>query len=447
MLRQWLADRSARLITLTGPGGAGKTRLTMEIAREIAADGTARVVLVPLAAIRDAALVAAAIAEALGLVDTPAAELPRRVQTAWDGTPTLLVLDNFEQVLEAAPLIAEILSSAASLRVLVTSRAPLHLRGEREYAVGSLALDTQVDARSPGDLVRSPAVRLFLDRVRDVEPDFRLTSANGPTVMAICQRLDALPLALELAAPWLKVLSPEGLLLRLAHDTPLSPVGPRDLPERQQTMNATVAWSYQLLDANERRVFRRLGVLPGRFSIDLAAAVVSDASASGSKDDVLRAVAGLIDKSLLVQAETSVASRPLYLMLETVRAFAALELGTADERNDATAGLARYCLQEAASAAEGMVGAAQAEWLNRARDDLDNYRRALRVAHRAASSRGRDRYRLPAVPVLGSSRSRARGARLVRTGARPRSALACRRMRARRRGDDVLHAGSDGPRA
>ena len=128
---------------------------------------------------------------------------------------------------------------------------------------------------------------------------------------------------------------------------------------------------------NERRVFRRLGVLPGRFSIDLAAAVVSGASASGSKDDVLRAVAGLIDKSLLVQAETSVASRPLYLMLETVRAFAALELGTAGERDVAREGLARYCLREAASAAEGLVGPDQAEWLNRARDDLDNYRRAL----------------------------------------------------------------------
>jgi len=335
------------------------------------------VVLVPLAAIRDAALVAAAIAEALGLVDAAAAELPKRVQTAWDGTPTLLVLDNFEQVLDAAPLIAEILSSAAALRVLVTSRAPLHLRGEREFAVGPLALDTHVDARSPADLVRSPAVRLFLDRVRDVEPDFRLTSANGPTVMAICQRLDALPLALELAAPWLKVLSPDGLLLRLAHDAPLSPVGARDLPERQQTMNATVAWSYQLLDAHERHVFRRLGVLPGRFSIDLAAAVVSGTTASSPNDDVLRAVAGLIDKSLLVQAETTVASRPLYLMLETVRAFAAFELGTAGERDEAREGLARYCLREAATTAEGLVGPAQAEWLNRAREDLDNYRRAL----------------------------------------------------------------------
>src|SRR6185436_20664141 len=156
-----------------------------------------------------------------------------------------------------------------------------------------------------------------------------------------------------------------------------SPVGPRDLPERQQTMTATIAWSYQLLDANEQRVFRRLGVLPGRFSIDLATAVVSGASASGPTDDVLRAVAGLIDKSLLVQAETSVASRPLYLMLETVRAFAALELGTADERDAARQGLVRYCLREAASAAEGTVGPAQAEWLKRARDDLDNYRRAM----------------------------------------------------------------------
>ncbi len=185
------------------------------------------------------------------------------------------MLDNFEQVLDAAPLVADLLTSVASLRVLVTSRAPLRVRGEREYAVGPLALDVGADATSPADLARSPAVRLFVERVRDVQPDFRLTAANGPTVTAICRRLDALPLALELAAPWIKVLTAEDLLRRLTQDVLLSTVGPRDLPERQQTMNATVAWSYQLLAPNEQRVFRRLGALPGRFSIEAAAAVLA----------------------------------------------------------------------------------------------------------------------------------------------------------------------------
>ena len=333
---------------------------------------------VGLAAVRDAAFVAPAIAEALGVLDATALDLPRRARAACDGTPTLLVLDNFEHVLDAAPLVADLLTSVAALRVLVTSRAPLRVRGEREYVVGPLALDADIDATSPADLARSPAVRLFVERVRDVQPDFRLTSANGPTVTAICRRLDALPLALELAAPWIKVLTAEDLLRRLAHDVLLSTVGPRDLPERQQTINATVAWSYQLLGPNEQRVFRRLGALPGRFPIEAAAAVLAgrEESSAGS-DDALRAAAGLIDKSLLLRAETSVPTRPLYQMLETVRAYAALELTAAGERDDALAGLARYCTTEASLAAQELFGPAQAEWLDRVRDDLESYRAAL----------------------------------------------------------------------
>ena len=254
----WLADPTARLITLTGPGGAGKTRLALELAHAKASAG-GRVLFVELAAVRDAAFVAPAIAEALGVLDGAALDLPRRARAACGRTPTLLVLDNFEQVLDAAPLIADLLTSVAALRVLVTSRASLRVRGEREYPVGPLVLDADSDATAPADLARSPAVQLFVDRVRDVQPGFCLTTANGPTVAAICRRLDALPLALELAAPWIKVLAPEDLLRRLTDDVLLSPVGSRDLPERQQTMNATVAWSYQLLGPNEQRVFRRLG--------------------------------------------------------------------------------------------------------------------------------------------------------------------------------------------
>jgi len=376
-LRHWLADSATRLITLTGPGGAGKTRLALEVGRAMAVEGATRVVFVPLAAIGNPALVASATAEALGLSDVGSIDLPRRARIACADRATLLVLDNFEQLLDAAPLVAELLASVAPLRVLVTSRAPLRVRGEREYLVGPLALETGVDATSPADLARSPAVRLFVERARDVQPGFRLTPENGPIVTAICRRLDALPLALELAAPWLKTLTAEDLLRRLTRDVLFSTAGPRDLPERQQTINATVAWSYQLLSANEQRAFRRLGALPGRFSIEAAAAVLAGRDGSATSDAALGAVAGLIDKSLVLRAETSVAARPLYQMLETVRAYASLALTAAGEREDAMEGLARYCSREASLASEALVGPAQVEWLGRVRDDLENYRAAL----------------------------------------------------------------------
>ena len=355
MLRLWLADPTARLITLTGPGGVGKTRLALELARANGAAGVSRGLFVALAAVRNSALVAPAIAQALGVLEATAHDLPRRAALACDGTPTLLVLDNFEQVLDAAPLVAEMLGSVSALRVLVTSRAPLRVRGEREYAVGPLTLDVDTDASSPADLARAPAVRLFVERVRDVQPDFRLTPANGPPVREICRRLDALPLALELAAPWLKALTVEDLLRRLTQDVLLTSVGLRDLPERQRTINATVAWSYQLLAPNEQRLFRRLGVLPSRFPIDAAAAVVAPRDGSSvDSNDALVAVAGLIDKSLVQRAEASAPARPLYQMLETVRAYAASELAAAGERDDAMDGLARYCAREASLAEAGL---------------------------------------------------------------------------------------------
>jgi predicted ATPase len=341
-LRQWLGDPAVRLITLIGPGGAGKTRLALEIAQAIAAEGAARVLFVPLATIPDPAYVASAIGEALGLSDVTVLDLPKRAQGACAGHPTLLVLDNFEHVLASAPLLADLLASVASLSVLVTSRASLRLRGEREYTVGPLSLDVDVDA-TLADLAHSPAVRLFVERVRDVQPDFHLTAANSATVTAICRRLDALPLALELTARWIKVLTPEDLLRRLTHDVLLSTGGQRDLPERQQTMNATVAWSYQLLDPDDQQAFRRFGALTGRFPIDAAAAVLGGREdAAARSDQALRTTAGLIDKSLLLRAETSSATRPLYQMLETVRAYAALQLAAAGERDEALKGLAHY---------------------------------------------------------------------------------------------------------
>ena len=379
-LRRWLMEPSTRLVTLTGPGGAGKTRLALELARWIAGEGMTRVVLVPLAAVRDPAFVALGIAEAIGLSDVTALDLPTRARVACGDRATLLVLDNFEHVLEAAALAADLLAAIPTLKLVVTSRAPLRVRGEREYALGPLPLemDSHAGEQPPADLARVPAVRLFLERVRDVQSDFRLTRENGAIVTAICRRLDALPLALELAAPWIKVLTVEGLLRRLECDVLLSPVGARDLPERQQTMSATIAWSYQLLGGDEQRTFRRLGALPGRFSIEAAAAVLAGRDPSSSTStDALTIVAGLIDKSLLLRAETSVVTRPLYQMLETVRAYAAHELTTAGERDDALEGLVRHCIAEASSAGAGLIGPAQAEWLDRVRDDLESYRTVL----------------------------------------------------------------------
>ena len=376
ILRQWIANPTARLITLVGPGGVGKTRLALELARAISTESTIRVMFVALAAIQNAAFVGSAIAEAFGLSDVTTLNLPKRVRAACGEQPTLMVLDNFEQVLDATPLVADLLAAIAPLKCLATSRAPLHVRGEQEYTVGPLALDANWEGTD--DLERCPAVRVFVDRVRDVRPDFRLTPSNVSIIARICRRVDALPLAIELTARWMKLLTAEDLLRRLHEDVLLPTAGPRDLPGRQQTMNATVAWSYQLLNPDVQRAFRRFGVLPGLFSIAAAAAVLAGRDEVSAERDALHAAADLIDKSLLVRADTSMASTPpRYYMLETVRAYAALELSAATERDDAMEGLVRYCTTEASEAAEGLRGPEQVHWLDRVRLDLESYRAAL----------------------------------------------------------------------
>ncbi len=448
-LQHWLTQPSFRLITLTGPGGAGKSRLALEVAHTVVADGATRVVYVPLAAIQEPSFVALGIAEAIGLSDLTAQELPARARMACGDRATLLLLDNFEHVLKAAPLVAELLKSIPSLKLLVTSRAPLRVRGEREFAVGPLDLDTdeRSGAPQPADLNSSPAVQLFIERVRDVQPDFRLTPENGATVRAICQKLDALPLALELAAPWMKTLTADDLLRRLDRNVLLSPVGARDLPERQQTMSATIAWSYRLLGPNEQRTFRRLGVLRGHFRIEAAVAVLADPHGSPlASGDMLAPVADLIDKSLLLRAETSFAKRPRYQMLETVRAYAATELVASGECDAALEGLAAYCAREAQWSESG-TGRAVAGRVARSHP-----RRSGELPHdagladrtRAGCRRGRRR--MESAVLLADSRPRHRSASVVPARAEsPACPAQDRSESARRRVGHVVHAGTGRP--
>ena len=372
-LREWLADPGARLVTLVGPGGVGKSRLALELARAVSDEGTSRAFFVPLAAIRDAGLAACAIAEALGFADINASDLPARARAACSGRSTLLVLDNFEQVLVASSVVSSLVSSVPSLQLLVTSRTPLRVRGEREYALGPLALTS--DGGAAGDLATVPAVRLFVERARNVQRDFALTPSNGHTILSICRRLDALPLAIELTARWIKVLPADELLRRLERNVLVSAPGPRDLPERQQTMTAAVGWSYDLLDGEEQLALQRVSVLPGRFPAEAAACTLSGRN-SGEAPDFLPVLTALVDKSLLIVAPP-VAGRPLYQMFETVRAYAADKLAAAGTREDAVEGLVRYCLTEAPRAEAGLVGPDQVEWLERVHQDLDNYRVAL----------------------------------------------------------------------
>jgi predicted ATPase len=375
ILNRWMADSSVRVMTLVGVGGVGKTRLALEVAHQVANGKAARVVFVELAALRDGTFVSSAIAEAFGVADETEADLGRRVRAACADRQTLLVLDNCEHVLDAVPLLASLVGAVACLRLLATSRAPLRVRGEREYLVEPLAIEPDSSGLDAGP---APALRLLVDRIHDFDPQFRLAENSAGTVTDICRRLDALPLALELAAPWFKVLSADDLLRRLERDVLSPTIARRDLPVRQQTMNATVAWSYQLLEPGEQRVFRRLGALPGRFPIEAAAAVLIERDdPSSGVDRALTAVAGLIDKSLLLRVGTSMPARPLYQMLETVRAYAALELSATGERDEALEGLVQYCLGEASLAGQGLLGPDQLEWLHRVRDDLESYRAAL----------------------------------------------------------------------
>jgi predicted ATPase len=311
-----LRRQDVRLVTLTGPGGTGKTRLGLQIAAELLDSFADGVFFVDLAPISDPELVVTTIAQALG--ETASSERPADQLKAALRHQRLLLLDNYEQVLTAAALVAELLAAAAGLKVLVTSRAALHLRGEKEFPVPPLALLPKLPLspvweRWPGDegdLTQYAAVQLFIQRALDIRPNFAVTNQNAPAVAEICARLDGLPLAIELAAARIKLFAPEALLARLDRRMPLLTGGARDLPARQQTIRSTIDWSYNLLSADEQRLFRQLGVFVGGFTLQAADGVLgtegrglSDGtmdSALSPQSSVLDGLAALLDHSLLV---------------------------------------------------------------------------------------------------------------------------------------------------
>lgn len=322
-------EPETRLLTLTGPGGVGKTRLAVGVAEENIDAFPDGIWFVNVAPIADPGLVAPTIAQVLGLRVASSGRPTDRLISYLAPKRSLVVLDNIEQVIEVAPLVTELLQACPRLTILATSRVRLRLSGEREYIVPPLEFAAPVGGNFVKELGQTEAVRLFVERAKAVQPAFTLTAENAEIVATICRRLDGLPLAIELAAARAKVLSPAALLARLEQRLPLLTGGSRDLPARQQTMRATIAWSYDLLTAHEQALFRQLAVFVGGFDLIAAEAV---AGASDSNVELLDDIASLVDKSLLL-VQPGVGDESRFTMLETVREFGMEQLKrSGDER-------------------------------------------------------------------------------------------------------------------
>jgi predicted ATPase/DNA-binding XRE family transcriptional regulator len=321
-----LLDQKVRLITLTGPGGVGKTRVALEAARQLASSFADGAEFIDLSAVRDADQVAGAIARALGIREyghRPAGEM---LMDVLGPAQRLLVLDNFEQVIEAAPVVGALLAAAPRVQILITSRETLRIRDERELPIRPFALPGPLAVTDIGTGLINPAIALFVATAQTVRPGFTLTADNAAVVVDICRRLDGLPLAIELAAARLKHFPPELLLSRMQQRLPVLAGGPRDAPTRHQTLRDTIAWSYELLDPAEQQLFRTLGVFAGGATYD---AIETVASLDGSLD-VMTGLGSLVDKSLVVEREEA-GGTPRFVLLETIREFALAALRDAGE--------------------------------------------------------------------------------------------------------------------
>jgi predicted ATPase/DNA-binding CsgD family transcriptional regulator len=369
--RAFLVDDAVPLLTLTGPGGVGKTRLALQIATDLIdafADGTVFVDLTP---IRDPALVLSTIARAMDVRETGNRSLAEQLAAFLKPRQVLMLLDNFEQVLDAALVVADLLTACPALQVLVTSRAPLRVRGEQLMSVPPLAVPDLVAAPAVGDLAHCEAVTLFVQRARAADPGFDLTEANGAAVAEVCAQLDGLPLAIELAAARLRALSVEALLSLLTQRLRVLTGGERDRPDRQRTLRAEIAWSYDLLPADEQSLFRRLAVFAGGCDAEAVAEVAGENSLS-----VLDGLQGLVDQSVLQRVD-GLPGQPRYTILETIREFGLEQLAACGEEETARHAHAEHFTAFAEVAAPQVHGPNQAMILDRFEADHANLRAAL----------------------------------------------------------------------
>jgi predicted ATPase/class 3 adenylate cyclase len=361
-----------RLLTLTGPGGTGKTRLSLQIAADASDRFPDGIYFVPLGTISQSDLVLPTIAQALGLVDPGTHALDRLADHIGDKC-ILLVLDNFEQVNDAAPQIVELLVRARQISILVTSRSPLRVSGEREYPVPPLGVPDPTHLPDLDILSTYESVALFVERAMAVRPDFAVSSANAPAVAEICVRLDGLPLAIELAAARVRVLSPHAIMERLGDRLKLLSGGSRDLPERQQTLRGAIAWSHDLLDPADQRVFARFSIFAGGATLGAIEQVAFD---PGEDSDALDAVASLVDKSL-VRQESELDGEPRFRMLGTIREFATEKLGERGEAEELASRHAAWVLALVEAWAASVFGPDQKAILDRYEREHDNIRAVL----------------------------------------------------------------------
>ena len=374
-----------RLVTITGAGGVGKTRLGLKVATDLLDDFANGVCFVSLAPLSDPDLVIPSIVQTLGIQEAGERPLLDLLQAYLQEKRLLLVLDNFEQVLAAAPRVAELLAGCPELKILVTSRAVLHIRGEHEFSVAPLALPDLTHLPESENLAQYAAVALFLERAQAVRPDFQVTPATSRAIAEICVRLDGLPLAIELAAARIKLLPPQTLLSRLRHRLQVLTSGARNAPVRQQTLRNTLAWSYDLLDAGEQRLFRRLSVFAGGSTLE---AVEGLFTALGEvPTGVLDGVASLIDKSLLRQVEAE-GEEPRLLMLATIREYGLEALEALGEMESTRRAHAAFYLQQAERAELELGGPQQAAWLELLEREHDNLRAALAWSLEQAGEEG-----------------------------------------------------------
>jgi len=363
--------RGQRLVTLTGPGGSGKTRLSLQVATELLENFQDGVFFVALAPISDPGLVPSTIAQSLGVTEAAGKSIMDSLKDYLQSKSLLLVLDNYEQVISAAPLVAELLTASRELKIIVSSREGLRVSGEHEYFVPPLELPDLAQLPSLESLTQYTAVQLFVQRAQAVKQDFHITNETAPIIVEICYRLDGLPLAIELAAARIKLLPPKAMLARLENRLEFLTSRARDLPARQQTLRNAIAWSYDLLNQNEQIFFRRLSVFVGGCTFDAIETVTEEASTH-----TLDLLGSLLDKSLLREVE-DIIGEPRFVMLELLREFGLEQLAASGEGESIRLRHASFFLALAEQAEAKLESTEQVEWINHMEEEHDNLRAAL----------------------------------------------------------------------